>query len=332
MRIGEYIASRLETLCLLGIGGLYICLVSYFCRIPTPVTIILLGSGAFAVIVWLVTGWWIANRKLKNLRSRLEALPEKYLIGETLARPKDAVEQQYFLLMKEISRSAIGAVDRARAEKEEYSDYVEQWVHEIKTPLTACSLILANGGDPAKLRRELRRADNLSDTILHYAKLCTVEKDLQIGAVDLRTACDQAVREEMELLIAAGIAVSVQGAGRVYTDPKLLVFVLKQLLINCAKYCAGCQIQMILAENSLVFEDNGPGIPAHELSRVTDRGFTGTLGRSTGKSTGMGLYIVKRLCEKMSVGLEPASREGEFTRFTFTFCEPTTNLTEMLDY
>ena len=114
-------------------------------------------------------------------------MQEKYLIGETLPHPRDSVELQYFLLMKEISRSAIGAVEQAREEKQDYYDYVESWVHEIKTPLTACSLILSNGGNPSKLRRELRRADNLTETILTYAKLRTVEKDTQISLANLRS-------------------------------------------------------------------------------------------------------------------------------------------------
>lgn len=257
------------------------------------------------------------------LKSRLEGMQKKYLIGETLPRPRDSVELQYFFVMQEISRSAIGAVEQAREEKQDYYDYVESWVHEIKTPLTACSLILANGGNPSKLRRELRRADNLTETILTYAKLRTVEKDTQIALVDLHTACDQAVREEMELLINAGIGVSVSGEGYVYTDAKLLVFILKQLLINCAKYCPDCQIHMELGENSLCFEDNGPGIPSHELGRITERGFSGTAGRRQGQSTGMGLYIVSQLCRSLNIHMEITSLEGKFSRFSFHFPSPT---------
>ena len=257
------------------------------------------------------------------LKSRLETMQEKYLIGETLPRPRDSVELQYYLLMQEISRSAIGAVEQAREEKQDYYDYVESWVHEIKTPLTACSLILANGGNPSKLRRELRRADNLTETILTYAKLRTVEKDTQISLIDLRTVCDQAVREEMELLINAGIAVSISGEGHVYTDAKLLVFILKQLLINCAKYCPDCQIHIELGENSLCFEDNGPGIPSHELCRVTERGFSGIAGRKQGQSTGMGLYIVSQLCRSLNIQMEITSLEGTFSRFSFRFSAPT---------
>ncbi|MGN1002358.1 MAG: sensor histidine kinase [Oscillospiraceae bacterium] len=319
MSFRDYMGARAVPLCAAGMAGLYLLLVSWFCGVPASLLAVLLLSGILAIALVLVLGWRRTDRRLRALKSRLDSLPEKYLIGETLDRPRDAVELEYYLLMKEISRSAIGVVEQARAEKQDYCDYVESWVHEIKTPLTACSLILANGGEPAKLRRELRRADNLTESILTYAKLRTAEKDTQISPTGLRSVCDQAVREEMELLIAADIAVSIEGDGTVYTDPKLLVFILKQLLINCAKYCPGCQVHMELSDNSLRFADNGPGIPAHELERVTERGFTGAAGRSHGQSTGMGLYIVSELCKKLNIRMELSSREGCFTRFVFRF-------------
>ena len=319
MSLRDYIGTKALSLCMAGIAGLYLILVLCFCGIPRSLLLILLLSGVLVAAVCTAVGWRRTDRRLRMLKSRLDALPEKYLIGETLDRPRDALELEYYLLMQEVSRSAIGAVEQARADKQDYCNYVERWVHEIKTPLTACSLILANGAEPAKLRRELRRADNLTETILTYAKLRTAEKDTQISLADLRAVCHQAVREEMELLIAADISVFLDGAASVYTDPKLLVFLLKQLLINCAKYCPGCQIRMALAEGCLTFEDNGPGIPAQELNRVTERGFTGAAGRSHGQSTGMGLYIVSELCEKLNIDLQIASEEHRFTRFTLRF-------------
>lgn len=323
MSFGEYLGAKAVSLCAAGIGLLYSVLIAYFCKIPLSLTAILLFCVILMIAVWEVIGWRRADRRLRQLRSRLESLPEKYLIGETIDRPRDAVELQYYLLMKEISRSAIGAVEQARADRQDYCDYVEQWVHEIKTPLTACSLILSNGGEPSKLRRELRRADNLTETILTYAKLRTAEKEIQISKASLGDVCGRAVREEMELLIAAGIVVSIDGDGVVYTDPKLLIFILKQLLINCAKYCPGCKIQIGLSEDGIVFEDNGPGIPSQELKRVTERGFTGSAGRGnapcSAHSTGMGLYIVSQLCQKMNIEIGLSSKEGQFTRFTFRF-------------
>ena len=319
MSLWKYVCAKAVPLCTAAMAGLYLLLVGWLCAIPLSLLLILLLSGALVLLFCVLVGWRRTDRRLRALRRRLDALPEKYLIGEMMERPRDAVELEYYLLMKEISRSAIGAVEQARSEMEDYCDFVERWVHEIKTPLTACSLILANGGEPAKLRRELRRADNLSETILTYAKLRTAEKDTQIAPANLRAACDQAIREEMELLIAADVSVSIDGTAEVYTDAKRVVFILKQLLINCAKYCPGCRIQIVLEAGRLIFEDDGPGIPAHELARVTERGFTGSAGRSRGGSTGMGLYIVSKLCEALNISLEIASEEGRFTRFSFRF-------------
>ena len=319
MSLWKYVCAKAVPLCTAAMAGLYLLLVGWLCAIPLSLLLIRLLSGALVLLFCVLVGWRRTDRRLRALRRRLDALPEKYLIGEMMERPRDAVELEYYLLMKEISRSAIGAVEQARSEMEDYCDFVERWVHEIKTPLTACSLILANGGEPAKLRRELRRADNLSETILTYAKLRTAEKDTQIAPANLRAACDQAIREEMELLIAADVSVSIDGTAEVYTDAKRVVFILKQLLINYAKYCPGCRIQIVLEAGRLIFEDDGPGIPAHELARVTERGFTGSAGRSRGGSTGMGLYIVSKLCEALNISLEIASEEGRYTRFSFRF-------------
>ena len=323
MSFRDYMQSKAISLCIGGIGIFYVLFIVLLFGLPFSLLFILLFSGLLIILLCMVFSWKRADRRLRILKSRLETMQEKYLIGETLPRPRDSVELQYYLLMQEISRSAIGAVEQARAEKQDYCDYVESWVHEIKTPLTACSLILANGGNPSKLRRELKRADNLTETILTYAKLRTVEKDTQISLVDLRTVCDQAVREEMELLINAGIAVSISGEGHVYTDSKLLIFILKQLLINCAKYCPDCQIHIELGENCLCFKDNGPGILPHELNRVTERGFSGTEGRKQSQSTGMGLYIVSQLCRSLNIQMEITSLEGDFSRFSFRFLAPT---------
>lgn len=144
-----------------------------------------------------------------------------------------------------LPRSAVGVAEGAIREKDEYCDYVESWIHEIKTPLTACSLILANGGDGRKLKTELKRADNLTENILYYARMRSAEKDTQIKKVRVSDVIDEAIKSQMELLIAAKISVETLGDFEVYTDSKALCFILKQLLINCAKYCpADSQIPM----------------------------------------------------------------------------------------
>lgn len=191
-------------------------------------------------------------------------------------------------------------------------------MHEIKTPLTACSLIIDNGCDSTKLKREIKKADNLTDTILYYARLKTISKDTQISECSLRDISDRAIKDQMAILIAASVKIEVEGDANVYSDSKLVGFILRQLLVNTAKYCPGALIKIKMEDNRLIYEDNGIGIPSYELSRVTERGFTGARYRNE-KGTGMGLYIVNELCKQLHIKMQIESSENEYTRFTFEF-------------
>lgn len=319
MTFRKYAASKAVTLCFLGIGLLAM---AVFMAIAGAGGGLILSAAlllALLTVGWVVCGFLAERRRLKKLESTLEALPEKYLLGEVIPQPSGAVEREYYEIMKTVSRAAVGIVEQSLREKEEYCAYVESWIHEIKTPLTACSLILSNGGDPGKLRRELKRADNLTESILYYARMRTAERDTQIREFRVSGVMDEAVRSQMELLIAAGISVEVEGDFTVHSDPKSLCFMLKQLLINCAKYCPGCRVRMAAQGNELTVEDNGPGIPSHELRRVTERGFTGSAGRRLGGGTGMGLYLVREHCRRLGITLRVESEASRFTRFRFLF-------------
>ena len=259
------------------------------------------------------------KKRLRTLNNLIDVLPQKYLAAEILPKPFGPVEFGYYQVIKEISKSAIGTVEQAEREKYEYQDYVERWLHELKTPLTACELILDNGGDNRKLREELKRAENLTENILYYARLRSPEKDIKISNFNIKDAADKAVKSQMSLLIAAGISVDVVGECTVYSDSKALEFIIRQLLTNCAKYCQGCHIDITIKDHEIEFKDNGVGIPSHEIARVTERGFTGTNGRLRGDSTGMGLYIVSGLCMQLGIDMEILSKQGEYTQVVLTF-------------
>ena len=398
--------SKAVTLCFLGIGGILTAGILAIAGTDGTLIAVLGAACLVVVILWLAVSGLLEWKRFAELEKLLEGLPERYLLGEVLPKPVNDMEKRYFQVMKEVSRSAIGIVEQARKEKEEYCDYVESWIHEMKTPLTACTLILDGAisrddvlsrdsisscdmerekptetgfmegtseektdipawlyerqADLRKLRRELKRADNLTESILYYARLRTAEKDVKIREFSVGKSIGEAVRSQMELLIGAGISVETEGDFTVYSDEKSLCFILKQLLINCAKYCPGCHIRIRAEEGVISVWDNGPGIPAHELHRVTERGFTGSRRReaaasgdrvigkgadipgfrnpgssnSTGEifyaaetenesagsgGTGMGLYIVKELCDRLGITMEITSKVGEFTCVTLGY-------------
>lgn len=319
MTLREYISSKSVTLCFLGIGAILLAIFTIVGGIGLPLILTAEAFMILIVLIWLLCSWYLERKKILKLEHIQEELHEKYLLGEVLPPPTNAIEQQYFRIMKSVSRSAVAFVEQAKHDKEDYCDYVESWIHEIKTPLTACSLILDNDCDIRKLKRELKRADNLTESILYYARMKSAEKDTQIREFNISSVAAKAVKSQMELLVAAGISVEIVGDFAVYSDAKSINFILKQLLINCAKYCPGCQVTINAENGKVTVRDNGIGIPQHELTRITERGFTGTNGRRMGGSTGMGLYIANELCKRLDIKLTVDSVQGEYTSICLAF-------------
>lgn len=317
MKIRDYAEDKAVTLCFLAMGMVIFWAAAMILKIPSAACFLLIGFFAVCTVIWLGAGFLMERRRLAMLERMIERLPEKWLLGELGFQPRTWTQKEYDRIMHTVSSAAIGAVERERREKEAYFDYVESWIHEMKTPLTACSLILSNDADVGKLRRELKRADNLTEQILFYARLRSPEKSTMIRTVSASGIMNRAVKSQMELLVAAGISVSVEGDFWVSTDDKALCFMLEQLLVNCAKYCPGCHVTMNASPGEICVRDNGIGIPAHEVERVCERGFTGKNGK-TG-STGMGLYIVSSLCERLSIDLKIDSKEGEYTSVRLRF-------------
>ncbi len=313
MRIRDYLEDKAVTLCFLAVGALLFCGAAMFSGIGAAACLIFITLLSICAAAWLCAGFLLQRKRLRDLEHMIEGLPEGWLLGEVCPRPRSQIERGYSRIMQTISSSAIAAVERERRQKEEYFDYVESWIHEMKTPLTACSLILSNGGDARKLRNELKRADNLTEEILFYAKLRSPEKSMNIRQCETGDVMERAVKSQMELLIAARVGVTTQGSFTVSTDDKALCFILQQLLLNSAKHCPGCHITMRAGGGVICVRDDGIGIPAHDLERVCERGFTGENGRRLGSSTGMGLYIVSELCRRLSIELAVDSVQGEYT-------------------
>lgn len=316
MKLSAYLRSHLIALCLVALFLAGWCVFAALAGVNGMVILLTALAVALCAAAVLACGYISADRRLKKLQRVTDELERPYLLGEVLQRPENAVELEYFDIMKTVSCSAIDAAESAARQRDEYRAYVEKWVHEIKTPLTACQLILAGGCDESKLRAQLRRADNTAESILWYARLQSAGASTQIAEVSVRAAADEAVKSEMELLIAAGVSVKAEGDFTACTDGKALVFMIKQLLVNSAKYCRGGKVWICAGQGVLTVEDNGSGILPHELPKIFNRGYTGSNGSG---GTGMGLYLVKQTCSALGISLTAQSEKGSFTRFTFVF-------------
>ena len=319
MKFSRFLASKGVSLCIIAIGLVVWCVFAVLSGVSPLVIGVTAATVIFCTAAWFVWEYFSISRRLTRLNRLCAEIGQGYLLGELFPQPVNAVEEEYFRIMKFVSRSAVSLTEEAKRDKEEYGNYVEKWIHEIKTPLTACSLIIANGGDMRKLKTELKRAENLTESILYCARLRTIEADTQIAQVSVHGVIDEAVKSQMELLLQAGAGVEIEGDFTAHTDGKALEFIIKQLLVNSAKYCPDCKINIKAQNGVITFEDNGAGIPPHELSRIFTRGFVGKAGRQRGGGTGMGLYLVHELCKQINIDVDVQSEEGKYTKFIFTF-------------
>ena len=265
--------------------------------------------------------------RLLELKSILDGLDRKYLFTECVPQPKGLFERRLFDLTRLAGRDMTGAVSDAQASQREYREYVERWVHEIKAPITAARLICRelDGGTRRKLTAELSQIEAHVERALFYARAENPEQDCLFRQIELEKIAAQAIENHRSLLIQNGIRVEMENMNcAVYTDEKWAVFILGQLLQNAARYRGPEPVITLSAkplgrQTQLIVHDNGIGIPAHELPRVFERGFTGSNGRIRGGSTGIGLYLCRKLAVFLELELRMDSQEGAGTTVTLTF-------------
>ena len=222
-------------------------------------------------------------------------------------------------------------IGELRAQSREHTQYTELWVHEVKTPLAAAKLLLnkMHGEDASTLKLELERVENLVEQALFAARSDTLVNDYLIREIVLADAVSETCKANMRYLTSCDVAINMQvdPQANVVADKTWLAFILTQLIVNAAKYDAKT-ITFETHESDeegphactvLEVRDDGCGIPAADVPRVFDRGFTGEVGRAHGSATGMGLFLVSRMCAQMGLGIMLASEEGVGTRVQISF-------------
>lgn len=216
--------------------------------------------------------------------------------------------------------------------------FIQQWVHQMKTPLSVIHLLLQDDDDPKSesVREEVDRLKRGLETILYLARLDRFEQDFLIEPVNLRTLAQEAVAENKRLFIRNQVypELLIDEHWSAESDEKWLSFVLNQLLVNAVRYSAGKSNKVTIrayergSQVVLEVQDYGIGIPREDIRRVFQPYFTGENGRKYAESTGMGLYLVKEICGKLNhaVELESMVDAGTTVRVVLSAVVPT-NLT-----
>lgn len=345
MNIKDYLKDRSLTILLNFIFFAFVIFILKASQVER-VTII------FTTMLWIVLssieffyGYFKKKSYYDQVINSLNELDKKYLLPVVIKRPSFCEGKILYDVLSITDKSMNEEVNKYKFNQEEYREYLDLWVHEIKTPIAASKLVIENNKNEHTLSilEEIEKVEGFIEQALYYSKSNEIEIDYIIKETDLRKCINNTIKRNKNLIREKKICIDIKDFDdKVYCDVKWMEFILNQIIVNSIKYIGDktinkklekelpkITIYTKLKDNSLelYIKDNGIGIDKKDLKKVFNKGFTGINGRKLKKSTGMGLYISKRLAQKMYLGLDIYSEVNEETTVKITF--PKSNMIQI---
>lgn len=259
----------------------------------------------------------------------LKELDQKYLICEMVKEPSFLDGQILYHSLYEINKSMIEKMNELQFSIDQFKDYVEMWIHEVKIPLSHLTLTIHNHPTQSTplIHEQIHKLENQVDLILYYVRSQTAQKDYLIKSSLLSDIVKNVVKKNKDYFIYQKVKIVLKNLDYiVYTDSKWLEFMLNQILNNSFQYTqdqkeAMIEVSAIKQENKIILSilDNGMGIKKSDLPKVFEKSFTGDNGRVQKKSTGMGLYICQKLCQQLGHDICIESIFHEYTKVQIIF-------------
>lgn len=281
------------------------------------ISLVLLAS--FLLIRYLMRQRYLL--KITQLPKTMEDVLQKN------AKTPEAMQAEKY--MHELYRLYKHELQSLYAGQKRHDQFINQWVHQMKTPISVIELLLQDERplDKKNVQEEIDRLRRGLDMVLVNARLENFEEDMQVEQIALKMIVTATVNENKRLFITKRVfpEIHIEDDIIVASDSKWLRFIIGQFVTNAVKYTFESNKKIVISTTKkddhvqLAICDEGIGIPASDLSRVTKAFFTGENGRKTGESTGMGLYLAKEICEKLGHDLNITSEVGKGTIVTVTF-------------
>lgn len=331
MKFKDYFLNKITEI--LGTYFVLFLMLEFLYIIGNTFSVVFMIGMVIAVLIMTkyLMDWYRKKKYFEIITERVKDLKEPWLIAELLPVSYTIEDEIYQELLRKVGSSAIEEIHKIEDEQKEYEDYIEQWIHEVKTPITSIHLMLENRisenpGLKRDLNVELSRLENDVELALYYARSEQIYRDYLIQKLNVRKVLLKVVNKNRTVIMNSSVAIDLDcdEALYAYGDEKWLVFMLTQVLLSAIKYKAEADAKVVMRAKRdnkrivLNIIDNGKGIKKEELPRIFDKGFTGSNGRDNEKSTGMGLYLVHKLCEKLEIDIEADSVYGEFTEISFS--------------
>ncbi len=262
-----------------------------------------------------------------NLYSILNNIDNKTLIHEAMNEAYFTEGKILLDVLRETDKYKLEQINKYKYMQEEFQEFMELWVHEIKTPLAAINLITENNKNKItnSINEEAKKIDGFVEMILFYARSQMPEKDYLIKNCKLTNIVNKVIIRNKNSFLEKNIRLDMHDLDvSVRSDSKWMEFIVNQVVVNSIKYIDENPLIEIYAVSdkesvSLYIKDNGIGINYKDLPRVFEKGFTGQNGRRKYNSTGMGLYLVKKLCLALgnNVIIDSVLGEGTIVQIVF---------------
>lgn len=262
-------------------------------------------------------------------QKQLEQLDQKYLICELVKEPPFLNGKILYQSLYEINKSMLEKINELDLQVQDFKDYVEMWIHEVKIPLSHLTLTVHNHKSDMspQILEQVRKLENQVNQILYYVRCENSQKDYLIKSSSLSKIVKNVIMKNKDYFIFHKLKLNLHDLDKtVLTDSKWLEFIINQIINNSFQYTLNKNeacIEIYASEDHdqviLTILDNGIGICASDLPRVFEKSFTGYNGRIQKKSTGMGLYICQRLCQRLGHHIWIESVQNEYTKVIITF-------------
>lgn len=321
MKFGNYLKDKSYFIIIyfLGIVIIFLMLLAFKIEFSLNLAILIVLLSVFISIILI--DYFRKKAFYQKLFNDLKRLDKGYLVLEMLNEPDFYEGQLLYQALEDINKSMCENVNFYKNNINDFKEYIEMWIHEVKLPIASLVLMMHNKKIDKKVIEQINRIDTLVEQVLYYERSENAEKDYLIKEVHLQKIIHELALKNKDNFLEQNIDFLVSDKDvKVYTDSKWLEFILNQIINNSIKYKKDHNsfIKIEIEETSdlviISVIDNGIGIPKSDIPRVFDKSFTGENGRIRNKSTGMGLFICKNLCIKLGHKIEIDSVKDEYTK------------------
>ena len=328
MNLKDYIKDKIVYILMYIVLLITILFLLYMFRVPTTLIISVTIVMTIFIIGIILYDYFIKMRFYNNFIDNLDQLDKKYLITAIINKPRFIEGQILYDSLYEIDKSMYEEIETYKNSINDFKEYIEMWIHEVKLPIASSTLMLHNKKPDSnkKIKEQINRIENYVEQVLYFVRSENLEKDYLIRTYNLEEIVNKVIRKNKESLLLRRISIEIDDIDKlILSDSKWLEFIINQIVSNSIKYSKTSNSKIKFNSKTkeefiiLQIEDNGIGINEKDINKVFNKSFTGENGRNISSSTGMGLYLVNKLCTKLGHKITIESEVDKFTKVSIYF-------------